>query len=380
MVSGAAVGFGALLLAAGIAAAGQEAAGQWRAAGRLSVGRYAPGAALLADGRVLVAGGYSFETQRTHATSELFDPAAEAWSDGPSMRFDRNFPAVLSLPEGAYLFLAGYRNRVGTTATTELLGRDGRFVPGEPALEERELHAAVRLADGRFLITGGYSTLRRRTLATAEILDSQGRRPTSTAGAMRHARFGHDSVLLPDGRVLIVGGKVLATNADVLPAELFDPPTGTFTETGALVVGRDRCTAWLLPDRRRVLVAGGSADEGGTPPARRCEVYTLADGRFAMGPELLRDRMAHTATSLAAARVLLVGGWSGSEGRTTRQAELWDPQVEKFVDAGQLQVGRHDHAAVRLSDGRVLIVGGKEAPARGGAETPLEAELWEPPR
>jgi hypothetical protein len=55
---------------------------------------------------------------------------------------------------------------------------------------------------------------------------------------------------------------------------------------------------------------------------------------------------------------------------------VWEPGQQRFVLAGELQAGRHDHVAVRLLDGRVLVAGGKEAPARAGVESPLEAELW----
>lgn len=378
----------ACTLCAAAAVAAQDGGGSWKAAGALSVGRYAPHAALLPDGRVLVGGGYSFETNRTHATSELFNPADGTWAEGPKMRFDRNFALPLELPGGDTLFVAGFRNRVGTTATTERLRAASADFAADasqgapPAVEERELFSLVRLKDGRYLLTGGYSTPRKKTLASAELFDPKKGEFTALPAAMAHPRFGHTSVLLADGRVLVVGGKVLATNDDVLPAELFDPAKGTFTDTGSLRVGRDRCTAWPLPRRgegpERILVSGGSAKEGGTPPARRCEIYDARSGKFTDGPELLRDRMAHTATPLPDGRVLLVGGWSGSEGRTTRQAELWDPRQERFVPAGELEHGRHDHAAVRLKDGRVLVAGGKEAPAREGVETPLTAEIWSP--
>jgi len=357
----------------------EDAAGQWRPAGVLSEGRYAPGAALLPDGRVVMAGGYSFETDRTLVTSDIFDPAAGTWSEGPRLRFDRNFPLVLGLPNGDSLFVAGFRRRGGTTATVERLdARALTFRESEPAQEERELFAATPMADGRVLITGGYSTTRRKTLDSAEIYDPRTGRFTGVAARMGYVRFGHTGVLLPNGRVLIVGGKVLMGNLDVLPAELFDPATGRFTETGSLSVSRDRCSAWVLPDGKRVLVAGGSAHEGGTVPARRSEIYDISAGKFNAGPELVRDRMAHTTTMLAGGRVLLTSGWSTSENATTRQAELWDPKAERFLSAGLMQVGRHDHAAVLLKDGRVLVAGGKEGPARNGVETPLPAEIWSP--
>jgi hypothetical protein len=380
----------AWLIAVGVPTGAQERVGEWKSAGTLSVGRYAAVGALLADGRAVIAGGYSFEQNRTHSSSELFDPTAGTWAEGPRMRFDRNFAEALALPSGDTLFVGGFRGRTGTTATSERVdARRAAFAQeaedgAPPAIEERELFAATRLQDGRYLLTGGYSTVRRKTLDSAEIYDPKQASFVAVFGKLRHARFGHTGVLLPSGQVLIVGGKVLATEERVLPAELFDPVNGTFTDTGALTTGRDRCTAWVLQapsgdrSRIRVLVAGGSAKEGGTAPARACEVYDAAAGKFDPGPNLVRDRMAHTATPLADGRVLLVGGWSNSDNATTRQAELWDPKTERFVPAGTLQHGRHDHVALRLRDGRVLVAGGKEAPARDGVETPLPAEIWNP--
>lgn len=379
-----------LLAACGGVLGAPQSAGEWKTAGSLSVGRYAAAGALLADGRALIAGGYSFEQNRTHASSEIFDPATGAWLEGPKMRFDRNFPEVLPLPSGDSLFVGGFRGRTGSTATSERLdAKRAAFAQASedgapPAIEERELFAATRLQDGRYLLSGGYSTLQRKTLDSAEIFDPQKSSFTATTGRLRHARFGHTGVLLPNGKVLILGGKVLATEQRVQSAELFDPATGTFSETGALTIGRDRCTAWLLPmpagdrSRIRVLVAGGSARDGGTAPAKACEIYNVSTGKFALGPELVRDRMAHTATALGDGRVLLVGGWSNSENATTQQTELWDPKQEQFVPAGRLSHGRHDHVAVRLRNGSVLVAGGKEAPARDGVETPLEAEIWLP--
>jgi hypothetical protein len=377
---------GALMCLAVAVSGEPDPVGAWSTAGALSVGRYAPGAALLPDGRVVVAGGYSFENNRTHTTSDVFDPGKSDWTEGPGMRFDRNFPETLTLANGDVLFAAGFRARTGTTATSERLdAKRVRFAPtaedgAPPTVEERELFSVCRLADGRFILAGGYTTLRKKTLASAEIYDPQAKEFKAVPALLRHPRFGHTSVLLPDGRVLIIGGKMLGTEVRPLECELFDPRTGAFTPSGSLTIGRDRPTAWVVPAQPgkdpQVLVAGGSAQEGGTTPAKRCELYDIGTGKFAPGPELVRDRMAHTATPLGDGRVLLVGGWSNSDNATTKQAELWDPKLGVFVPAGHLAHGRHDHVAVRLQDGRVLVAGGKEAPALAGVESPLAAEVW----
>src|SRR5436853_5875150 len=80
----------------------------------------------------------------------------------------------------------------------------------------------------------------------------------TTRGDMTTARVNHTATLLRDGRVLIVGGDRTGT------AELYDPATGTFTPTGNGIAGHGSftdffngpSTATLLPDGR-VLIAGG---------------------------------------------------------------------------------------------------------------------------
>ena len=73
-------------------------------------------------------------------------------------------------------------------------------------------------------------------------------------GDLITARWDHTATLLPDGMVLVAGGK---NNVPLASAELYDPASGTWTATGSLVAdARQTHTATLLPNGK-VLVAGG---------------------------------------------------------------------------------------------------------------------------
>src|SRR5215471_1696932 len=85
-------------------------------------------------------------------------------------------------------------------------------------------------------------------------------KPSPTAGSvsvaapMLEPRSGHTATLLPDGKVLIVGG--MRRNQDFYRSvELFDPATGKFQRTGEMSMGRVGQVAVLLRSGQ-VLIAG----------------------------------------------------------------------------------------------------------------------------
>ena len=54
---------------------------------------------------------------------------------------------------------------------------------------------------------------------------------------MLHPRSSHTATLLPDGRVLIVGGWAREGTAPLTEAEMFDPTSGTFQPAGTPTPG-----------------------------------------------------------------------------------------------------------------------------------------------
>src|SRR4051812_11845096 len=152
----------------------------------------------------------------------------------------------------------------------------------------------------------------------------------TATGSMTNPRTGHTATLLPNGKVLIVGGiSYLAPTAQGLSsAELYDPLTGTFSPTGSMSIPRLSHTATLLPDGR-VLIAGGFADS---------------------------------------ANQAITG--------TTATAELYDPGTGTFAPAGRMSVPRFSHSATLLNNGEVLIAGGDGDPA--AMSEPATAELYDP--
>jgi hypothetical protein len=82
---------------------------------------------------------------------------------------------------------------------------------------------------------------------------------------MLEPRSGHTATLLPDGKVLIVGG--MRRNQDFYrSAELYDPATGKFQPAGDMAIARVGHAAVLLHSGR-VLIMGGWIGHGATDSA-----------------------------------------------------------------------------------------------------------------
>jgi hypothetical protein len=164
-------------------------------------------------------------------------------------------------------------------------------------------------------------------------------------GNMASARFRHTSTLLPDGRVLVAGGlSPCCPTLTLSSAELYDPVSGTFSPSANMSDWREFGTATLLPNGKVLMIGGSTGD-----------LFDPNTGVFSPTPSLLTPRSGHTATLLPNGKVLLAGGYFN---RVLASAELYDPPSGTFSSAGNMTTGRYFHSATLLPDGRVLLTGG----------------------
>lgn len=332
----------------GLSAAAAVNAAPFFATGPMSTPREGHTATLLPNGKVLVAGGYSNTDDVSSA--ELYDPATGLWTTTGAMNTQRSYHTATLLPNGRVLVAGGdataelYDPASGTWTVTGLLD------------DARTAHTATLLPNGKVLVTGGYGAT--GDLSSAELYDPASATWTAT-GPMTTPRSSHTATVLPNGQVLIAGGDWSASDNT---AELYDPASGTFTATGELSAFHTEHTATLLPSGL-VLVTGGERFDFffGNISLRAAELYDPVTGTWTDTAPILKGRTGHTATLLSNGLVLVTGGLNRRGGYPSvilADGELYDPAAGTWSSAGNMSTNRLYHTATLLATGQVLITGG----------------------
>ncbi|MBE8997004.1 DUF1929 domain-containing protein [Nostoc sp. LEGE 12447] len=297
---------------------------------------FCAGHSFRSEGLLMVAGGtLRYDPFYGSPSALLFDPITEKWVKIPSMNNGRWYPTVLTLGSGrifalsgpdkdgklnrqpeiysvtfsngwnafpitspfpayAQLFLlssgkifysgaqmgdnSGVAPTILTLPDTFTQSITEKVVPGlqNPGFGNQAASVLLPPAqDQKVMIIGGGSS----TTATnrVNIVDLKATNPTYVAAkSLNYARMHHSAVLLPDRTVFVCNGSKMSedTTQSMLPAEIYNPATNTWTVVAKQGVPRVyHSVALLLPDGR-VVAAGGNPQR--TVNELRLEIYSPA--------------------------------------------------------------------------------------------------------
>src|SRR5262245_17336033 len=330
----------------------------WGATGALGAARALHTATPLANGKVLVVGGVDVSNPGFPAVggAELYDPATGKWSATGNPVASRVFHTAVRLANGKALIVGGFGDLQSFLFNAEIYDPDtGAWKAVSNPNVMRQNAAAILLTDGRVLVAGGDTSGDEAN--SAEIYDPVLNKWSRT-GAMVQSRTFHSITLLPNGKALVAGGVGIGRGASYLrTAEIYDPATGGWTPTGELAAPRAGHPAVMLASGK-VLVAGGSDGNGST--AGSAELYDIATGQWSATGNLTIPRFLHTLNLLPTGKVLAAVG-RDSNLTTLKSAELFDPVAGVWTLTAALGEARHSHTATLLPNGKVLIAGGAVA-------------------
>ncbi len=181
---------------------------------------------------------------------------------------------------------------------------------------------SVVLPDGRLLSVGGA----RAVSAEARISDAAGGNAVLLKDSLHYARSGHTATVLPTGQVLILGG-VGADGNLVRYAEIFDPVQQRFQLfLGGNLTPRVAHSATLLTDGQ-LLVVGGRDVQGSV--IAQSELWNSRTGKSeTLAADAFAERAGHESRLLADGRVYVVGGANTSNGQG--DGAIFDPAQRRF--------------------------------------------------
>jgi galactose oxidase-like protein/concanavalin A-like lectin/glucanase superfamily protein/Big-like domain-containing protein len=296
---------------------------------------FCSGHTLLANGKVLVAGGHDTAYVGLDE-STLFNTATETWSAGANMAVARWYPTVIVLPSGKALVVSGAIN-------CSTCNQPGGSHPG--------------------------------IALVPEVYDPPNNTWTPLPGAPISLPLYPHVFALPDGRVLATGSQ-----EDPIPAWVLDVATQTWTivdptlrEGGSSVMYR--------PGKILKTGMGRNPDYPAVNSVATAFVLDMnlpSPSWRAVAP-MAFPRTQHNLTILPDGNVFVVGGSTDSDvfhtAACVEKAELWNPTTETFITMATMSEPRHYHStSLLLPDGRVLVAGG----GRFGPDFP-SAEIYSPP-
>ena len=230
--------------------------------GSMKVARRDPCSVLLDDGRVLITGGgpdVSISTTPGLDSAEIYDPHQGTFRllDG-KMSSLRIFHAMVKLEDGRVLIAGGAEGPGFNNAlrTVEIFDpeRETFSLIGDMNAP-RLIPAAALLRDGRVLLEGSFNAFPFTIGNEAELYDPAANSFATISEPFFHNQADQYVVRLLDGTVLFPVGVNEAMEI-VTTTYLYEPESNNFQATDSVLFPRKSCKSVLLPDGRAVLIGG----------------------------------------------------------------------------------------------------------------------------
>ena len=329
----------------------------------------------------------------------------------PSLQKSRGGSTVTKISDGRLVLIGGSSEisdrPISTIEIFDLETGGGDYLRGSDGIKKAKLntargqHTATYLGISnspignisapveQILVVGGFSKegVLQKTIEIVEIKVGANlgvsTQLTTKKGKLQTARSFHTASLLPDGRVLIIGGQGSLTKSRLgalNSIEIFDPVTKTVQpSTLSLNTPRLLHSATTLQNGN-ILIVGGFTNEaarrfGFGPGTNVAELIDTGTFTIRKVGNLSQAVGGHAASLLTNGNVVITGGnldfFSGKDenilrGLTVGSVQFYDDATESFgfivnkLTGGnlELQRSRFLHTSVLLPNGNLAVIGG----------------------
>ncbi|MEA2713694.1 MAG: hypothetical protein QOK27_1655, partial [Gemmatimonadales bacterium] len=287
---------------------------------------FCSGHALMADGRLMVAGGHKKDDRGLDVTN-IFDPATESWTPGlPKMAKGRWYPTVTTLADGRMVTLAG-RDTTSSVVLIPEIWENNQWVQLTGASLKLPYYPRQFVAPNGKLFYAGERVKARYLDVDAPNTNGRGRwsSPTGFTHLWPFNRDYGSAVMYDMGKILYVGGggdlnwstSDPKAGAPTATAETIDlNVTGAhWSSTDPMNFPRRHLNATILPDGQ-VLVTGGTSAGGFNDlsgAVHAAEVWDPQTGHWTLLASNSIDRVYHSVSLLLPDGTVLHGA-SGDAG------------------------------------------------------------------
>lgn len=321
--------------------------GGWHDTDSLNIGRFDHAAINLNNGYIMVAGGYTETDPGGTIVTELFNTTTQRWEYGPPMNKGRAYHHLVRMNDGSIMAIGGFAER-----TCEILDLNDWTWSYTDSVNVKKYwwgRTSTLMEDGNILITGGANF--DSSFASCEIYDVDSGKWRLT-GKLKTSRERHIATLLNDGRILVTGGRTHNQSPFVYQksCEIFDPVTEIWSYVDSMEYPRIDHSATLLPDGRMLVVGGEQTI---------CEIYNPTTNQWSEAGSVEFAFGYNNAFKLSNNKYLLLIQYDG----TIRGQEGWELfSLESFESIGYSKFDRKilTMKSAKINDNSVIVMGGLE--------------------
>jgi hypothetical protein len=275
---------------------------------------------ILADGRVLVAGGQDVQIHNGTTVTAIFDPMTNLWAQGTPMHYPRWYGTTTTLPDGRVLVASGDMPGGGRANTPEIY---------DPAADSwTDLTTATKdigLYPHMFVLPNGKIYKAGTTTGTFLLDTATGAWTTGPTNAFGSSSYAESSAMYAPGKIIRSGGgDPSIANTAIVDMTAANPQ---WKQVSPMNIPRRRHNMVILADGQVMAVGGTRAaddlgDGATTGAVYEGEIWNPATEQWTLLPRMSMDRMYHSsALLLPDGRVLTAGG----ENLGRMNAQIYSP-------------------------------------------------------
>ena len=220
----------------------------------------------------------------------------------------------------------------------------------------RESPSGVAMPDGSIVLMGGQDSSGKLKNDVWQSTDNGATWKQMTPSAGWSPRWTHSSVVMPDGSIVLMGGRELTGDRNDVWRSTDNGATWTLMTASAGWSARMQHSSVAMPDGSIVLMGGGDSTNGWKNDVWR-STDNGATWTLMTASAIWSARSGHSSVAIPDGSIVLMGGYSGhgfnDVWRSTDNGNTWT-RLTKNAEWSP----RWTHSSVMMRDGSIVLMGG----------------------